>query len=119
MAEHNELGHKGEELALKFLLNHGHKLKEKNWQSGKGEIDLITVDEDYIVFTEVKTRSTNYYGEPEVFVTRSKQKTIIETANRYINRFNIEKEARFDIVSVVIVKGEPVINHIEDAFYAY
>ncbi|MBI9033391.1 MAG: YraN family protein [Bacteroidales bacterium] len=119
MADHNDLGNQGEQLALQHLLSQGHKLKEKNWQSGKGEIDIITLHDDCIVFTEVKTRSTNYFGEPEVFVTRSKQKMIIDTANRYINRFDVELEARFDIISVLIVKGQPTINHIEDAFYPY
>jgi putative endonuclease len=65
MAEHNELGEKGEELARNFLRKKGYKIIERNWRFGKDEIDIIAIDNDYLVIVEVKTRRSNYFAEPE------------------------------------------------------
>ena len=117
MAEHNELGQEGEELAKKHLLEKGYKIEATNWRFGKDEIDIIATDGDYTVFVEVKTRKTNYFGEPETFVTKTKQKFMIRAAQVYITQHEIDNEARFDIIAVLYNQNKVLINHIEDAFY--
>lgn len=117
MASHNDLGSYGEKLALEYLVSHGYKILETNWQFKHLEIDIIAKKEAFIVFIEVKTRKTSYFGEPYTFVTVSKQKNIINAANGYIDRFNIKEETRFDIISVLYNNQQKDIQHIEDAYY--
>jgi putative endonuclease len=106
MAEHNELGEKGEELARNFLRKKGYKIIETNWRFGK---DLVIV--------EVKTRRSNYFCEPEFAVNKKKQSFLIRAAHAYIIRKDIDLETRFDIVSIIITSQKTHINHIDFAFY--
>ncbi len=118
MADHNDLGNKGELFAQDFLRKKGFKILETNWRFQHKEIDIIALKDDFIVFVEVKTRQTNYFGEPFVFVDTAKQRFLVKAANEYITRFNREEEARFDIVSILYNDHKKDIQHIEDAFYA-
>lgn len=90
---------------------------ETNWRYKKLEIDIIALDNNIIVFVEVKTRGSDEYGEPETFVSLKKQRFIIEAANNYIIANNINYEARFDIVSILFKNNQFVIKHLPDAFY--
>jgi putative endonuclease len=117
MAEHNDLGKKGEELAAGYLEKKGYRIVEKNWRQWRNEIDVVAMDGKCLVIVEVKTRQSNFFGEPEMAVTRDKQKTLIRAANAYIRYKNIDCEVRFDILSVIITKTGEQIHHIEDAFY--
>jgi len=117
MAEHNDLGERGEELAKSFLTGKGFEILETNWRFGKNEIDLIIKDKDYLVIVEVKTRTSAYFGEPEIFVNKNKQRMLIRAANHYIQKNNINIETRFDIISVIISAGKHTVHHIPDAFY--
>ena len=116
MAKHNQLGILGEELAVQFLQKQGYIIIETNWQQHKFEIDIIAQDKNEIVFVEVKTRSTAYFGEPEEAVTITKQNHLIDGADFYLQEKEIDLEARFDVVSVII-SNTTEINHIKDAFY--
>ena len=69
MEEKHILGKKGETIAKEYLLEKSYSIVEKNWRYVKAEIDLIAQKEDVIVFVEVKTRSSNNYGDPESFVS--------------------------------------------------
>jgi len=117
MAEHIDLGKKGEQLAVEFLQKKGFQIIERNWRLGKNEIDIIARDGKFIVVVEVKTRTSNQLMEPETAVTRDKQKALVRAANAYVRYKNIDSEVRFDIISILIVKDTPKINHIPDAFY--
>ena len=117
MAEHNDLGKKGEEIAAGFLVTKGYQILEKNWRQWRNEVDIIAMDGKCLVIIEVKTRQSNYFGEPEMAVTRDKQKALIRSANAYVRYKNIHCEVRFDIVSVIFSKNTEQIHHIEDAFY--
>jgi putative endonuclease len=117
MAEHNDLGRKGEEIAAAFLTEKGYQILEKNWRQWRNEIDIIAVDGKHLVIVEVKTRQSAFFGEPETAVTREKQKALIRAANAYIRYKNLDHEVRFDIISVIIAKEKEKIHHIEDAFY--
>ena len=117
MADHNEKGHAGEKLAVQFLKKEGYQILETNWRFRKAEIDIIAQKDEYILFVEVKTRSTTNFGSPELFVDRKKQQLIIIAANAYLQEKGIDKEGRFDIVGVLLTKGKYEIRHIEEAFY--
>ena len=117
MAEHIELGKKGEELARIYLIKKGFKILHTNWRFSKDEVDIIAEDVKELVIVEVKTRSTNYFCEPEFAVTKQKQKFLIRAANSYIEKYDYFGETRFDIVSIIITSKENHIHHIEDAFY--
>lgn len=118
MADHNELGNIGEQFALEFLVAKGYKILETNWHYQHKEIDIIAKKEPFIIFVEVKTRRTNYFGEPFTFVNNTKQKFLVKAAHEYIIKFNIQEEARFDIISILYNDFKKDIQHIEDAFYA-
>jgi putative endonuclease len=112
-----DLGREGETIASTFLIEKGFSIKEKNWRFRNDEIDIIAENTDFVVVVEVKTRSGNYFGDPEIFVNKTKQKNLIRAAQAYIEKFNIDKEIRFDIVSIIKTKDKVVIDHIESAFY--
>jgi putative endonuclease len=117
MATHNDLGKAGEELALAYLRKHKYKILDTNWRFGKDEIDIVCKKDKTLVIIEVKTRSSSYFGEPEIFVNKNKQGFLIRAANSYIYKKDIDLECRFDIITVLIEKGRSKISHIEDAFY--
>lgn len=117
MAEHNILGEKGEQIAVDFLIKKGHRILERNWRFQKAELDVVSVYENYLVITEVKTRSSNAFENPKEAVTISKQKHIIRATDAFIQQKNIDLECRFDIISVLLVNEKQTIEHIEDAFY--
>ena len=116
MAKHNDLGEKGERLAAKYLSENGYELLETNYRFGRDEVDIIANKNNLIVFVEVKTRESNYLGEPEEAVNLSKQKRIIKVANHYIVENDLDNESRFDIFGIIINQKEEKINHIIDAF---
>ncbi len=117
MAEHNQLGEKGEEMAVKFLQNLGYKLVATNWRERKYEIDIVAIDQEEIVFVEVKTRSTDVFGNPEEAVTLKKQKHLIDGADFYIQENEIDLGCRFDVVSIILNANRKDIKHIKNAFY--
>jgi putative endonuclease len=117
MAEHNETGTKGEEMAADYLTNKGYEILEKNWRFKNLEADIIAIIAKTLVVAEVKTRKSNYFGEPETFVNKQKQSNLIKTAHEYIQRNNLDLEVRFDIISIITGTNPITVNHIEDAFY--
>lgn len=112
-----ELGAFGELLAERFLSNKGYRILEKNVRFKKYEADIIAMDGEKLVVVEVKTRQTAEIGEPWRAVTRSKQKQIIQVANHYVCKNNIDRDTRFDIVSIVHNSYRTNIEHMVDAFY--
>jgi len=119
MIDHIELGKLGEEIAVEYLSNKAYKIIERNWRFGKLEIDIIAIDKDTLVFVEVKTRSADYWVEPELSLTKKQQGFIIRAANAYIDTHSYDMEARFDVFSVVVHPEGREVKHIDDAFYPY
>lgn len=110
-------GTNAESLAEKFLTEKGYKILEKNYYFERGEIDLIAEDSGIIVFVEVKSRSSEEYGEPEESITIGKRKQLRKVAEGYLYEKNITNiEARFDVVSIKWQKGKPIIEHLKNAF---
>ncbi len=117
MAESHELGQKGEDLAAGYLKNNGYKILFRNWKWGKHEIDIIAGTLDKVIFAEVKTRTEDFQMHPVSAVNIAKQKSIILAAEGYIKRYGIDKDSRFDVITVIKKGEEFEIDHIEDAFY--
>lgn len=111
------IGKQGEDLATEFLERQGYRILERNFVHNKKEIDIIAQDKNTIVFVEVKERATDVFGEPFEAVNLQKQKRIINVADNYIRKHNIDLESRFDIISIVKSPHEETkILHIKDAF---
>lgn len=117
MAEHNELGSSGEEAAADLLRKKGYTVLDRNWRSGRNEVDLVARIGEMIVFVEVKTRASEIFGEPSEAVTRRQQGRIIKAANDYLEKKGLMFEVRFDIISIIKNKKGERIEHIEDAFF--
>ncbi len=117
MASHNELGKKGETLAKEYLAEKGFRILDQNWRSGHVEIDLIAKEpKGPLVFIEVKTRKTDFFGYPEASVNKDKQRHLLNAANAYIESEALDEEIRFDILSILYSGQEcKEIYHIKDA----
>jgi len=116
MAEHNETGKKGEDLAADFLQNEGFQILERNWKNRFEEIDIIALENELLVIVEVKTRSSLAFGKPEESVGLRKQRLLVNAAEAYIKKYNSDRETRFDIISVVTNGTGANIQHIRHAF---
>lgn len=116
MALHNELGKKGEQAAVTFLKSKGCKVLKRNWRMHRHEIDIVAEDDEYIIFVEVKTRTSRQWGNPEDFIGKTKIRRIVEAADLYLKLNDIDKPARFDIVSAVWDGKAFELEHIDDAF---
>lgn len=119
MAEHNELGKKGEDAAAALLKSKNYIIVKRNWMFHGYEIDVIAENEEFIVFVEVKTRTSVQWGNPEDFVGKARMRRMIQAADHYLIEKNIEKPARFDIIGAVWNGRDFELEHIEDAFMAF
>ena len=117
MAESHLLGKKGEDLAAEYLINAGFRIAFRNWKWGKHEIDIIAEKDDLIIFVEVKTRTDDVQMHPITAVTRDKQKSIVRAADGYIQTRYIDKESRFDVITIIKNGESFTIDHIDGAFY--
>ena len=115
MAAHNELGKWGEDQAVEYLQHKGYTIIERDWKSGKRDLDIIAQDGNVIVFVEVKTRRNRLYGEPEESVDYHKLQNLQQAISHYVKFKHIRQEIRFDIISIVGTVGtDPDIQHIQD-----
>ncbi|MBI5555527.1 MAG: YraN family protein [Elusimicrobia bacterium] len=106
-------GFAGEEKAADYLRDLGYKILEQNWRSARGEVDIIALDREALVFVEVKSRQDIEYGLPQQAVNSFKQRQIIKAALGYLkSRGIMDQDIRFDVVSI---SGEG-IELIENAF---
>ena len=117
MAESHNLGRKGEDEAVRHLEEKGYRILKRNWKAGKPEVDIIAENKDYIVFVEVKTRSEDYLVPPSTAVNREKQKSLEFCADKYIKWNGVNKEVRFDVITVIASGDSLKVEHIENAFY--
>lgn len=120
MAEHNDFGNLAENLAADFLVQKNYKILVRNFRYQRAEVDIIAEFEDLIVVIEVKARSYNALIEPQEAVTKKKIKAILLCSDFFMKENQIDKEVRFDIITVVPNEsGKLEINHIEDAFQSF
>ena len=116
MADHNELGIKGEKLAIDFLIKNDYRILEKNYRYLKAEVDVIAQKGNVLAIVEVKTRSTDYFGNPQDFVNPKKIKLLLSAIDYYVTEKDLDVEVRFDIIAIVHQKNKTRIEHLEDAF---
>ena len=119
MAEHNELGKIGEELAVEFLRKNGYEILETNWTFQKAEIDIIAQKENTLAVVEVKTRSSLEFGLPQDFVKPKKIQLLVKAINEYVVSKDLDFEVRFDIIAVHKEDKSFAIEHLKDAFYHF
>jgi putative endonuclease len=114
-----DLGKEGEQHAVLFLTKKGYTIKRRNYRYLKAEIDIIAQIGNELVFVEVKTRSSEFFGDPSDSVNRKKEKLIALAADHYVQYYNLDVEVRYDFISIIINNGHVTIDHIEDAFYPF
>ncbi|MEZ6128280.1 MAG: YraN family protein [Planctomycetaceae bacterium] len=118
---HKLLGDRGERAAVRFLKRKGYRILAKQYRNDFGEIDIIALDGNRIVFAEVKTRQSTDAGQPFEAVDRRKQERLTKLALVWLKKHRrLEQPARFDVISVVWPSGakEPDIQHFINAFEA-
>ena len=119
MAKHNELGKKGEQLAVDFLLIKGYDIIERNYHFDKAEVDIIAKQKDVLAIIEVKTRSTADFGNPQDFVKPKQIQRLVKAVDEYITVNDLEVEVRFDIIAIIKEDTQFNIEHLENAFYHF
>lgn len=120
MAQHNDLGKKGEDLAVEFLEKNGYEILERNWTFQKAEIDIIAQKDEILAVIEVKTRSSVDFGLPQDFVKPKKIQLLVKAVNEYVISNDLDFGIRFDIIAIHKDSTQKfVIEHIEDAFYHF
>lgn len=117
MAHQQKLGNWGEELAAEHLKKLGYRIIATNWRYGKEEIDIIAQMNDTLAIVEVKTRHSSEFGTPQEFVTKAKQRHLINAAEAFVQDNDLDVEVRFDIIAITSDTNPPQIVHLDDAFY--
>ena len=119
MADHNDLGQLGEDLAVDFLQKNGYVILDRNWRFQKAEIDIIAQKATILAVIEVKTRSSLEFGLPQDFVKPKKIQLLVKAINEYVVRKDLEVTVRFDIMAIHYTNTKIDIEHIEEAFYYF
>lgn len=113
-----ELGRLGEKLGARFMRRLGYRIAARNYTCPAGEVDLIAIDGDSVVFVEVKTRRDDTTEYPEDAVNTTKRRRLTATARYYLLQAKAERRScRFDVLAVLLKEGEaPRVEHFIDAF---
>ena len=113
----SETGRFGEDEAALFLQNKRYVILHRNWRCGKDELDIVALHDEILVVVEVKTRTGTAFGEPWESVDERKQQAIERAALAYLEEFSVDREMRFDLISIIVSPDKDVwIDHIENAF---
>lgn len=115
MAEHNVLGHVGEDFAADYLRQKGFLILDRNWRHRQKEIDIVAKDGDDLVFVEVKTRSSDAVP-PSDLITYSKIRCLETAAEAYIRKYRFQGDARFDLIVLIKTHSGFNVDHIPNAF---
>lgn len=112
----SELGRRGEDIALEYLLSLGLELRERNFRSGHKEIDIIMESDEYIHIVEVRSSSI---ADPRESIGLKKQRYLISAARAYIGLKRVCKEVSFDVVTVLFDGLKTEIEYVPLAFYPF
>lgn len=116
----NRFGKRGEIIAFNFLTEKGFSHLKSNYRYDRAEIDLIfeDVENNLLLFIEVKTRANKKFGEPEESITPLKMEQIRKAAMGFIseNENYLKHDVRLDVITVMLIDQKAEINHIENAF---
>jgi len=117
MASHNELGKEGEELAAKWLSEHGYTILHANWRHSHYEIDIVATKGKFLHFVEVKARKASRFGgNPEDSVTKKKFKNLQKAADEYLFLNPGSDWIQYDVLSITLNGNEVEYFLIEDIF---
>lgn len=119
MGVHNEFGKEGEEIATAYLQKKGYHILCRNYRYMKAEIDIIAQKGNTIAIIEVKSRSSAYFENIAETVSKKKIMLLVSAADYYINTNKLDKEVRFDIITILKENNKFLIEHFEDAFYHF
>jgi len=113
-----ELGKRGEDAAAAYLERIGMHVIERNWRSGRGEIDIVALDGDVLVLCEVKTRTSGRAGSPEEAVSPAKQRRLVRLAEAYLAHAGGDTcPVRFDVISIRVLDADrALLRHVRAAF---
>jgi putative endonuclease len=116
--DRSEIGRRGEDAAAVYLERQGMEIIDRNWRTGRGEIDIIALDEDTLVMCEVKTRTSHRSGTPEEAVSETKRKRLSRLARSYLAVCSLEPcPVRFDVVSIDVISADrALLRHHRAAF---
>ncbi len=118
MAEHNEFGKEGEDIAVRWLGKKEFEILFRNWRSGHLEIDIIAQKAACLHFIEVKTRRNDDFGPPEKFVTRQKLNNLMRAAAVFQLRYPHPLDVQYDILAITIgSNGIPDFFFVEDVYW--
>lgn len=112
----HDLGVAGERIAERYLISRGYTILERNWRFAKAEVDIIAAEGEVVVAVEVKSRSSNAYGDPHEFINRRKIQLLRKAMNAYVNLNGLDQEVRFDIIGIIRENGRERISHLRDAW---
>ncbi|MFC4723054.1 YraN family protein [Geojedonia litorea] len=119
MAQHNQLGKKGEQMAVDFLIDKGYTIKERNYRFGKAEVDIIAKKNDVLAIIEVKTRSSSDFGLPQEFVKPKQIQQLVKVVDDYVLKNELDVDVRFDIIAIIKTGTDFSIEHLKDSFYHF
>ncbi len=118
MRTNRKKGELGEAQARRFLEKKGFRILEQNFRAERGEIDLIALDGETLVFVEVKFSTQQEYGPPELRVDKKKQRQLAKIAQAYLETHSVQfQECRFDVIAIEFSEDQSKICHIQDAFW--
>jgi len=120
MSTTRQRGSQWEQVAESFLNKHGLRTLQRNYQARFGEIDLVMLDGNTLVFTEVRYRESDSHGSGAESITWRKQQRIIKAAELYLKHqgSHATQPCRFDVVSIGNDQGRTLLNWIRNAFDA-
>ncbi len=116
MAHHNDRGHEAEDLSAEYLTSKGFRILHRNWRYFHKEIDIVAEKDGTLVIVEVKSCFGSGRVTADELLTRGKQRFIVDAAEAYIYKFEIEKETRFDLIIVTFSGEGTSVEHIEGAY---
>jgi len=116
--DRGEIGRRGEAVAERYLTRLGYRIVERNFRIRRGEIDLVAIDRDELVFVEVRYRSSSSYGTPSETVDFRKRRRLVRAAELFLlRRGRSEDPCRFDVIALSPSgEGRVSVNHCRNAF---
>ena len=119
MRMQNELGRKGEDIAVQWFLKEGYTVKERNFRFRKAEIDILALKDGILAVVEVKLRRVGHLQPLRASVNSKKRARIIQAAEHYVMKNDLDVEVRFDVILVLHKDNNYTLKHLEAAFSPY
>lgn len=117
LSHRQQLGKLGEETASVYLVRQGYRILQRNFKARYGELDIICMKGNILVFVEVKTRIGEAYGKPEESVTPRKLAEVIKTAQYFVQQHaHLPQALRIDVIGIQFDESQSLVyfNHIQN-----